>query len=63
MSFTAASKETVKMNGACELQPSLPWHHRDPFDRLLAAVCLEHALPIVSRDNTFDAYGCHRLWA
>lgn len=40
----------------------LPFHHRDPFDRLLAAVCIEDALPIVSVDEIFDAYGVDRLW-
>jgi PIN domain nuclease of toxin-antitoxin system len=41
---------------------SLPFHHRDPFDRLLAAHCLTESLPIVSADPTFDAYGVHRIW-
>jgi PIN domain nuclease of toxin-antitoxin system len=40
----------------------LPFHHRDPFDRLLAAVCQTDALPIVSVDQVFDAYGIDRLW-
>ncbi|MEX0613000.1 MAG: hypothetical protein WD738_00045 [Pirellulales bacterium] len=40
----------------------LPFHHRDPFDRLLAAVCIEDALPIISVDEVFDAYGVERLW-
>jgi PIN domain nuclease of toxin-antitoxin system len=40
----------------------LPFHHRDPFDRLLAAVCLEESLLLVSTDNVFDAYGIDRLW-
>ncbi|HEX5470524.1 MAG TPA: type II toxin-antitoxin system VapC family toxin [Lacipirellulaceae bacterium] len=40
----------------------LPFHHRDPFDRLLAAVCLEEGLPIVSIDNLFDTYNLGRIW-
>ena len=40
----------------------LPFHHRDPFDRLLAAVCIEDAVPIVSVDRIFDTYGVDRLW-
>ena len=40
----------------------LPFHHRDPFDRLLAAQCLTHNTPILSRDGAFDAYGVERLW-
>jgi PIN domain nuclease of toxin-antitoxin system len=40
----------------------LPWHHRDPFDRLLAAQALEEALTVVARDATFDTYGVRRVW-
>lgn len=41
---------------------TLPFHHRDPFDRLLAAQALERGLTIVSIDEAFDAYGVARLW-
>lgn len=40
----------------------LPWHHRDPFDRLLIAQALEEDLTIVSRDRAFDRYGVRRVW-
>jgi PIN domain nuclease of toxin-antitoxin system len=40
----------------------LPFHHRDPFDRLLAAQALEEDLTFVSSDSAFDAYGVRRLW-
>jgi PIN domain nuclease of toxin-antitoxin system len=36
---------------------ALPYHHRDPFDRLLVAQSLEHALTLCSRDARFEAYG------
>jgi PIN domain nuclease of toxin-antitoxin system len=41
---------------------TLPPHHRDPFDRLLIAQALIEAMPIVSADAAFDAYGVTRLW-
>jgi PIN domain nuclease of toxin-antitoxin system len=41
---------------------TLPPHHRDPFDRLLIAQSLIEAMPIVSVDAAFDAYGVTRLW-
>lgn len=41
---------------------SLLWHHRDPFDRMLVAQCLTENLPLVSSDDTLDAYGIKRLW-
>jgi PIN domain nuclease of toxin-antitoxin system len=40
----------------------LPYHHRDPFDRLLNAQALVEEFPIVSIDNVFDMYGMTRLW-
>jgi len=36
--------------------------HKDPFDRMLIAQALTEALPIVSADSQFDAYGVTRLW-
>lgn len=41
---------------------SLPFHHRDPFDRLIIAQSLVEQLPIVSIDTKFDEYGIERLW-
>ena len=36
---------------------SLPWHHRDPFDRLLAAQAKEDGLTLVTRDANLAQYG------
>ncbi len=36
---------------------SLPWHHRDPFDRLLAAQAELEGLTLVTRDPAFEPYG------
>jgi PIN domain nuclease of toxin-antitoxin system len=41
---------------------NLPFHHRDPFDRLLIAQAMVEKMPIVSMDSTFDAYQMTRLW-
>lgn len=41
---------------------TLPFHHRDPFDRLLVAQALVEQIPIVSSDSSFDAYAVQRLW-
>ncbi len=40
----------------------LPLHHRDLFDRLLAAQAQSQNLPILSADRIFDAYGVQRIW-
>jgi PIN domain nuclease of toxin-antitoxin system len=41
---------------------SLPFHHRDPFDRVLAAQALEGGLTVVSADAVFRKYGVRRMW-
>ena len=41
---------------------ALPFHHRDPFDRLLVAQALERDLAIVSVDSALDSYGVRRVW-
>jgi PIN domain nuclease of toxin-antitoxin system len=41
---------------------TLPFHHRDPFDRLLISQALAENIPLISGDATFDAYGIQRLW-
>lgn len=41
---------------------SLPFHHRDPFDRLLVAQALSEDLAIVSGDAAFDRYPVERVW-
>jgi PIN domain nuclease of toxin-antitoxin system len=54
--------------GVAELDPTIclqaatmPWPHRDPFDRLLAATALHNSLPLVSADIVFDGI-VSRLW-
>jgi PIN domain nuclease of toxin-antitoxin system len=40
----------------------LPFHHRDPFDRLLIAQAMVEQIPILSADSAFSAYAIERLW-
>ncbi len=40
---------------------TLQWMHRDPFDRLIAATAIRHALPLVSIDKAFDGI-VTRIW-
>jgi PIN domain nuclease of toxin-antitoxin system len=46
-----------------EKHNALPFHHRDPFDRMLAAQSLLSGMPVVSSDAIFDAYGVSRVWS
>jgi PIN domain nuclease of toxin-antitoxin system len=41
---------------------TLPFHHRDPFDRLLVAQALEEKLAVVTADPVFVKYGVRRVW-
>lgn len=45
-----------------DFQAGLPWHHKDPFDRLIAAQALVEAVPIISADMIFDQYQVMRIW-
>ena len=36
---------------------TLPWVHRDPFDRLLVAQALEDRLTLLTSDGTLKGYG------
>lgn len=40
----------------------LPFHHNDPFDRLVIAQALVEDLTLVSCDSEFEAYGVKLLW-
>jgi PIN domain nuclease of toxin-antitoxin system len=41
---------------------SLPYHHRDPFDRILVSQATVESATVVSADETLDRYGVPRLW-
>lgn len=41
---------------------SLPFHHRDPFDRLLISRALNREWTLVSSDTEFQGYGVKLLW-
>jgi PIN domain nuclease of toxin-antitoxin system len=41
---------------------TLPFYHRDPFDRLLIAQSIAEQVPILSKDKAFDQYSVARIW-
>ncbi len=41
---------------------TLPFHHKDPFDRLLVAQALTEKIPIISVDTVLDSYAVTRYW-
>jgi PIN domain nuclease of toxin-antitoxin system len=43
------------------LLKDLPYHHRDPFDRMLVAQSLANDLPVMTEDARFASYGCRLM--
>jgi len=46
----------------CARVENLPFHHRDPFDRLLVAQAASEKLALVSADAILSKYGIKRIW-
>jgi PIN domain nuclease of toxin-antitoxin system len=45
------------------LAGSMEWHHRDPFDRMIAAQCMTESLPLATVDDAFKTLsGVQMLW-
>ncbi len=51
----------IEMSHCAELT-KLPFHHRDPFDRMLIAQARVEDLLLLSCDKRLSAYGIERLW-
>lgn len=63
--------EQVALNGFRLLQidfrhaaavESLPFHHRDPFDRMLVAQAISEKMTLVTADRALARYGVKCLW-
>lgn len=44
------------------LLSTLPFHHRDPFDRIIISQSFNNKLRIISKDKFFDAYQVSLIW-
>ncbi len=55
--------EVLPLTSGQALRASLlEWSHRDPFDRIIAAVALQERVAVVSQDEVFEAVGVERVW-
>jgi len=62
--FASVEKDLVKnsiqiLNISFEhtlINNHLPFHHRDPFDRMIAAQAIAEVIDLVSIDDSFDPY-------
>ena len=68
--LTAIEKEMIS-NGIqwldididhCKTLADLPFHHRDPFDRLLISQAISESMSIISIDRQFSHYPLDIIW-
>lgn len=71
MTFTEVVQRQVYENAIelLEIRPEhldalaqLPFHHKDPFDRLLIAQSFAEFMPIITRDSAFRDYPMTLIW-
>jgi PIN domain nuclease of toxin-antitoxin system len=69
--FETFFSQQLQVNRIALLEPTishaavvalLPYHHRDPFDRMIISQAVVEQIPILSAGTAFDAYGVTRLW-
>lgn len=41
---------------------TLDFHHRDPFDRMIAAQSLNRKMTLITKDNIFKEYNVQTIW-
>ncbi len=46
----------------CVAVIDLPFHHRDPFDRMLIAQAMVEDMHLLTRDRRLSAYEVERIW-
>ncbi len=61
LSAAGYSQLLINVKDSCAVE-SLPFHHRDPFDRLLVAQARSNGLRIFSSDPLFKKYDVDVFW-
>lgn len=41
---------------------TLPFHHRDPFDRIIISQCISQSIVALSKDQSFEKYDITIIW-
>jgi PIN domain nuclease of toxin-antitoxin system len=49
--------------GALNVQRTLPFHHTDPFDRLIISQAINQNLVLMSADSAFRNYPVQNIWS
>ena len=45
-----------------QIYKSLPFHHNDPFDRMLISQAINHNFTLIGCDQVFNNYAVSLLW-
>ena len=45
-----------------DVQRQMPFHHHEPFDRLILAQAVAEDIPVISRDDAFAEYPVRVIW-
>jgi len=61
MSANGVSVLSIKLEHVLQIE-RLQLHHRDPFDRVLIAQCVEEGWPIITSDPMFKQYSVRVIW-
>ena len=61
MSANGVSVLSIKLEHVLQIE-RLQLHHRDPFDRVLIAQCVEEGWPIITSDPMFKKYPFRVIW-
>lgn len=61
MSANGVSVLSIKLEHVLQIE-KLQLHHRDPFDRVLIAQCVEEGWPIITSDPMFKQYPVRVIW-
>ena len=51
----------IQLSNLVQLE-SLEFHHKDPFDRLIAATAIDMSMPIISVDSNIAKYPVEVVW-
>jgi PIN domain nuclease of toxin-antitoxin system len=61
MSANGVSVLSIQVDHVLQIE-KLPMHHRDPFDRILIAQCMQEDWPIITSDPVFKKYPIRVIW-
>jgi PIN domain nuclease of toxin-antitoxin system len=45
-----------------EILADFPFHHQDPFDRLIIAQAEALDIPVIGKDDAFEQYPIQTIW-